>query len=236
MRFSGGGAIVAAAVLSGCAAQQQSAGIAEPDYPIDYQQQIIRNKANLFKDPDSIRDAAIASPTPSMMGWQVCMQANAKNSFGGYTGRQTFIVQIYRNGAATHFTSDNDLRFVLWIRSFPRNRGGLRSAEASDRAAATQKTYLASPIEKTRLFRAKLAQRVLSWRLILKQSATVSSRYRSRVRCRLLSLNGISPAGMKIMARLSKLANCAVSKICAITSKSKISIRTRRCWSARIAS
>jgi hypothetical protein len=99
VRFSVGGAIVAAAVLSGCAAQQQSAGIAEPDYPIDYQQQIIRNKANLFKDPDSIRDAAIASPTPSMMGWQVCMQANAKNSFGGYTGRQTFIVQIYRNGA-----------------------------------------------------------------------------------------------------------------------------------------
>lgn len=89
---------VLAATLAGCQTTGAS-GTADASYSADYRDLVVRNKASFFKDPASIKDAMVAAPTPNMFGWQVCLQANAKNSFGGYTGRQTHIVQIYRNGA-----------------------------------------------------------------------------------------------------------------------------------------
>lgn len=84
-------------LLLGCAGAQNST--TNDAYPPDYRDILVRNKASLFKDPDSIRDAMIATPKPNMFGWQSCLKANGRNGFGGYTGQTTYTVQFYRNGS-----------------------------------------------------------------------------------------------------------------------------------------
>jgi len=69
---------------------------------------ILAERSQLWKDPDSIRDAKIGRPyscpiddvTPDgrnimkLAGSCVCVQLNAKNSFGGYVGLKGSIVAI----------------------------------------------------------------------------------------------------------------------------------------------
>jgi hypothetical protein len=86
---------IGAIILSGCASVQTDP---EQPPPTDYREQIVANKINFFKDPDSVRDAEIGTLRPNMFGWRVCLKANAKNAYGGYTGRLTSIVQFYRDG------------------------------------------------------------------------------------------------------------------------------------------
>lgn len=87
-----------ALACAGCVSDGQGSSTTS-DIPNDYRDMIARQKSTLFKDPSSVRDASIGYPKPSMMGWQVCLKANAKNGFGGYTGLNTYIVQLYRNGS-----------------------------------------------------------------------------------------------------------------------------------------
>lgn len=84
-------------VCAGCAGSGANPGTS--DFPVDYRTTIAAQKATLFKDPSSVRDTSIGIPRASMMGWQVCLRANAKNGFGGYTGLNTYIIQMYRNGS-----------------------------------------------------------------------------------------------------------------------------------------
>jgi hypothetical protein len=83
-----------AGVLAGCAGMQG----ADTSFPTDYREIIARNQTTLFKDPGSVQDAQIGVPKSSMWGWQVCLKANAKNGFGGYTGQTMYTVQLYKNG------------------------------------------------------------------------------------------------------------------------------------------
>lgn len=57
---------------------------------------ILANKSRMFKDPDSIRDAAIGSvaPCPSGNGDCVCLELNARNSQGGMSGLQTVGIRV----------------------------------------------------------------------------------------------------------------------------------------------
>jgi len=48
------------------------------------------------------RDAAISGPSKAMFSWRVCLKANARNGFGGYTGQTMYSVLIGRNGAVRH--------------------------------------------------------------------------------------------------------------------------------------
>ena len=60
-----------------------------------------------FKDPNSVKDLRIKKPiqahsadafgNPRDVRWEICFEANAKNSYGGYTGLQTSVIPI-RNG------------------------------------------------------------------------------------------------------------------------------------------
>jgi hypothetical protein len=64
-------------------------------------QVVVQNKRSLFKDPDSVRDAALGQPYRGLFGsTRVCLRANAKNSFGGYTGINDQLLSI-ANGVAT---------------------------------------------------------------------------------------------------------------------------------------
>jgi hypothetical protein len=67
-------------------------------YPTDYEA-LVKNwgSANL-KDPDSARYSKISKPRKEYMfenkqpffGYSICAAINAKNSYGGYTGNQTY--------------------------------------------------------------------------------------------------------------------------------------------------
>lgn len=86
-------ATIAALVLTGCASAS-GAGMGLP--PDNYKQIVREHVRTNFLDPYSIRDPEIAAPRPSggpilvpaglKEVWVVCFRANAKNSFGAYTG------------------------------------------------------------------------------------------------------------------------------------------------------
>lgn len=89
------GMVALCAALGGCAGQQTTA---DASWPTDYREIILRNKSTLFKDPESVRDAAISGPSKAMFGWRVCLKANARNGFGGYTGQTMYTILLYSNG------------------------------------------------------------------------------------------------------------------------------------------
>jgi hypothetical protein len=91
------GFLLAASLLtSGCLTTE--AGPADDPMPTGYRTVIAAQKRDFFKDPDSVRDATISTPRraigPSLTNagfvtpWIVCVSANAKNSYGGYAGKQ----------------------------------------------------------------------------------------------------------------------------------------------------
>lgn len=95
--------IILAIWLTGC--------VATGDAPILTGEQtraaVVTGKGRAWKDPDSLRDASIGEPYACMGAWQsatcVCVEANARNSFGGYAGVKPYMVTLV-NGAV------NDVR------------------------------------------------------------------------------------------------------------------------------
>ena len=111
-----GSAVALLAVLSGCASNQlawqpSAADIETADYgayPYDYESIIKGWYLRNLKDPGSAKFGRITRPLKehaitnqfkkqAAYGYSVCAQANARNSFGGYTG---FVTQwfLIRNG------------------------------------------------------------------------------------------------------------------------------------------
>lgn len=98
-------AILGTMLLSGCAAAPSSQELVNADYgerPQNYVQTIHEYFDASLKDPSSvvyhditapehdwIRDAPIAG-YQMHYGWKVFATINAKNSYGGYTGFQTY--------------------------------------------------------------------------------------------------------------------------------------------------
>lgn len=88
--------VASALSLAGCLTGKtaEEAGMPLPDY----KGQILANKNRLWKDADSIKNASIAIPRRStgvLPMWHVCVRANAKNSFGGYTGEKVMLIGIF---------------------------------------------------------------------------------------------------------------------------------------------
>lgn len=73
--------------------------------PDNYRELVVEYMKESFKDPASIRDAKISSPYiyQKRAVWQVCVEANAKNSMGGYVGTRAFVAWI-QNGAISKIT------------------------------------------------------------------------------------------------------------------------------------
>lgn len=73
----------------------------EPAAP-DHKAVILANKARIWKDPDSIKNASIATSLRwHGMGsrWFACVELNAKNSFGAYTGLKRSVVMILNDNS-----------------------------------------------------------------------------------------------------------------------------------------
>lgn len=60
----------------------------------DAKRLVLSNKTRIYKDPDSVRDASIQAPSEMLGRIYVCVEANARNSFGGYTGLRTLVVMF----------------------------------------------------------------------------------------------------------------------------------------------
>jgi hypothetical protein len=89
--------IVAALVLCGCNTTSESETVST--LPPDAKAIILAHKGRLWKDPDSIKGASIAAPIRHMnMMWHVCVRANARGGFGGYTGEKESLIGIYDDG------------------------------------------------------------------------------------------------------------------------------------------
>lgn len=95
-------ALLLSSPLAGC--QTDSAAVADAPPP-DARVAVISSKGALWKDPDSIKNASITAPrrhTPGLFTsmWHVCVRANAKNGFGGYTGEKDMLIGLYDDGRA----------------------------------------------------------------------------------------------------------------------------------------
>lgn len=84
--------------LAGCSTNTESLTPAPGTAPLgfeDMKQLVLTNRSRIWKDPSSIRDPQIGQPFACVGGLAhiaampdvcVCVEANAKNSMGGYTG------------------------------------------------------------------------------------------------------------------------------------------------------
>lgn len=78
---------------------------------------------NTLHDPYSIRDAEIsgvmtATDAFKFTSLMVCVRANAKNAYGAYTGRQTYLIYLDGDGralrASQDFFAQGLCRFATW--------------------------------------------------------------------------------------------------------------------------
>ena len=111
-------AILIAFFVSSCVTTDAPPPADDP-FPANYRALIAAHKSDIFKDPDSVRDASISAPKRAsgpylspegfLTPWIVCVRANAKNSFGAYTGKSTMAV-LFSKGAYLE-TKDYDGKY-----------------------------------------------------------------------------------------------------------------------------
>lgn len=100
--------VLAMLLLNGCALMNRPSPeqIAQADYgsfPTNYQATIKHYMDNVLKDPTSAMYSDWRGPSQgyvsnmhgAFFGYRVCVMVNAKNSYGGYTGKQphTFVIK-----------------------------------------------------------------------------------------------------------------------------------------------
>ncbi len=101
-------ALLATVALSGCQTRSQESDQAlASQVPENYRSQVAAYFRKTLKDPYSVRDAEISSPTSVFVGLinggslpGVCVKMNGKNSFGAYIGIKTVAVS-FQNGAVS---------------------------------------------------------------------------------------------------------------------------------------
>ena len=123
MRVRGVAVGIAMVMLNGC----QSASVGEmwaSARPANSGEKavIIEGMRQFLRDPYSVRDVEISQVvTLKAVGGnvrQVCVRGNAKNAYGGYTGKQTYLVYIGDNGQITHADQGPSMSVVCSRLSF----------------------------------------------------------------------------------------------------------------------
>ena len=95
-------ALVSAALITGCQSTSVTEMWASARPATDNEKSaIIDGMRDALHDPYSVRDVEISEVITATLGGivhQVCVRGNAKNAYGGYTGRETYL--LYMNNAA----------------------------------------------------------------------------------------------------------------------------------------
>ena len=96
-------------LFAGCASMPTKEEIATADYgpePKNPREIVLNFIDQTFKDPHSVIDLKISTPEKfyhgsaplfgmeKAFGWVIAFECNAKNSYGGYTGRETFYLFV----------------------------------------------------------------------------------------------------------------------------------------------
>jgi starvation-inducible outer membrane lipoprotein len=116
-------AAVFSIALAGCATTPNPASVGPA--PANYKEQVKQYIQRTLFDPYSIRGAAITQPFPKSYGfsniWAVCVEMNAKNRYGAYTGLQRmgfYFQQGQITNSEVHvvygFCYDKSLVFTPW--------------------------------------------------------------------------------------------------------------------------
>ncbi|MCG7201194.1 hypothetical protein MD273_15780 [Marinobacter pelagius] len=79
--------------ISGCSMMGVIPAKEAGPYPENYKERVAGYIDQAYKDPGSLKSVSISQPIPYRIfddiGYIVCFKANAKNSYGGYTGVKT---------------------------------------------------------------------------------------------------------------------------------------------------
>jgi len=113
-------------LLLGCATVQppspeQLATADYGKYPDNYEEIIINSMSDLLIDPQSAIYSHWRGPVEGwvtsnggyIFGYKVCTDVNAKNRFGGYTGRKTYFFVI-RNGEIIRYARPENAPTETW--------------------------------------------------------------------------------------------------------------------------
>lgn len=109
---------VAAVALGGCSVptQQEIADADYGQYPAAYEAVVRAYMAARLKDPDSAQYQFLNAPKQGWdafgkkrYGWVTCVQINAKNSYGGYTGNRLHYFMLRGDQVVDVGGSDNDV-------------------------------------------------------------------------------------------------------------------------------
>jgi hypothetical protein len=87
---------------------------------------LLSNRARLFNDSDSVRDASSGRPFPCLGGGGdcLCLEVNAKNAYGGYTGIQMVLIKIGPSGIPENIGGGLPDDFPCWkMTPFPQLNG-----------------------------------------------------------------------------------------------------------------
>lgn len=108
-------AVLAILLLNGCALMNRPSPeqIAKADYgtfPFDYQVIVKEYMDTVLKDPSSAQysdwrgpdQGYVSNMNGAFFGYRVCVFVNAKNSYGGYTGKQPHAFVIKNNTVIQH--------------------------------------------------------------------------------------------------------------------------------------
>ncbi len=90
------------------------------NYPDNYKTLIEIATKDTLKDPDSAKFSDWFSPKKEVMfdggkplfGYSVCFNLNAKNSYGGYTGKQAYWAMI-KNGEVKRIRNTNEYPYKM---------------------------------------------------------------------------------------------------------------------------
>jgi hypothetical protein len=86
--------------------EEEAMRIGQLTLPKNYSEQIDKTFVQRLKDPASRQIAYMGKP----YGSAVCGTINAKNSFGGYTGKQVFLAYFDETGELAHLEIYDDKR------------------------------------------------------------------------------------------------------------------------------
>ena len=116
--------LIFALALSGCQTTQADFA-ARFAVPPDYRAKIVSVVKSAVKDPYSIRSAEVAAPSEEFVGLlnggnrpAVCFRFNGKNSFGAYTGVETFVA-VFDAGSAVFYRNEFACRRAGGYEPFP---------------------------------------------------------------------------------------------------------------------
>lgn len=126
--------LIVSGLLAGCLTSQETSGGRESAIPDDQiRKELLLAKGRAWKDPDSIRDASIGHAYRCRDGDScLCVETNAKNSFGGYAGLKRNVL-VWNAGNFQHMRDQDFGDQCDNLTQYPELNGGYVAPASSKR-------------------------------------------------------------------------------------------------------